>query len=426
MAIYCGCCNRKIRFYESAYSLYPYESLCKECYVIKKEEAEEKRKKEERRKKEAEEKRKAKEEEKIKKEEEAIKRDKQIDKDKEKEAQCINKIIDKLLSNPNLILIYNYCKDYTYSEDCNDEIVWELTKRILKRGQRKKYSCFVDFVNEKWNYRYERTRTFENFEIEPKQLYDYYVKNIPIDTYYSNSCSFQAMIVNKIKKIYNNSSKLLYLLNLCDKIKEFDKNEELTKIYNNLNSTTNDVEYMTNKIYPIYLKFYKSELKKELSKYDIGMIIAMKEEKKLNINVDTSKVKISTRAKLIDYIVKEIGKVTKYNKEQVILFMEKVIKEQRRNIVDKVIFEILSNPDKVINDVNKKVKEIEIEKEKERLLTGNLSKELEMQKLELDFSSIKNGFEFEEYVAKLYKKLGYRIEEITKKSGDQRSRCGCI
>ena len=49
-----------------------------------------------------------------------------------------------------------------------------------------------------------------------------------------------------------------------------------------------------------------------------------------------------------------------------------------------------------------------------------------MQKLELDFSSIKNGFEFEEYVAKLYKKLGYRIEEITKKSGDQRSRCGCI
>ena len=55
-----------------------------------------------------------------------------------------------------------------------------------------------------------------------------------------------------------------------------------------------------------------------------------------------------------------------------------------------------------------------------------MSKEIELQKLELDFLNIQNGYEFEEYVANLYKKLGYTIEKVTKKSGDQRSRCNYV
>ena len=42
-----------------------------------------------------------------------------------------------------------------------------------------------------------------------------------------------------------------------------------------------------------------------------------------------------------------------------------------------------------------------------------------MKKQAVEYSNIQNGYEFEEYVANLYKKLGYRIEEVTKKSGDQ-------
>ena len=42
-----------------------------------------------------------------------------------------------------------------------------------------------------------------------------------------------------------------------------------------------------------------------------------------------------------------------------------------------------------------------------------------MKKLSLDINNIENGFAFEEYVANLYKNLGYTIEEVTKKSGDQ-------
>lgn len=49
-----------------------------------------------------------------------------------------------------------------------------------------------------------------------------------------------------------------------------------------------------------------------------------------------------------------------------------------------------------------------------------------MQKHEVEYSNVQNGYEFEEYVANLYRKLGYTIEEVTKKSGDQRCRCCSI
>lgn len=75
---------------------------------------------------------------------------------------------------------------------------------------------------------------------------------------------------------------------------------------------------------------------------------------------------------------------------------------------------------KIYNKLEKDLEKQEILKEKERILNGDMSKEKELQKLELDFSNIQNGYEFEEYVANLYRKLGYTIGEVTKKSGDQR------
>ena len=66
----------------------------------------------------------------------------------------------------------------------------------------------------------------------------------------------------------------------------------------------------------------------------------------------------------------------------------------------------------------------EAQKERDRILNGDMSKEIELQ--ELEYSNIENGYEFEVYVANLYKKLGYTIKEITKKSKDYRSRCNSI
>ena len=80
---------------------------------------------------------------------------------------------------------------------------------------------------------------------------------------------------------------------------------------------------------------------------------------------------------------------------------------------------LLENMQKIYNTLSQDLKKRELLKEKERILNGDMSKEIELQKLELDFSNIQNGYEFEEYVANLYKKMGYTIEEVTKKSGDQ-------
>lgn len=84
---------------------------------------------------------------------------------------------------------------------------------------------------------------------------------------------------------------------------------------------------------------------------------------------------------------------------------------------DKIL--LLENMQKIYNTLSQDLKKRELIKEKERILNGDMSKEIELQKLELDFSNIQNGYEFEEYVANLYKKMGYTIEEVTKKSGDQ-------
>lgn len=66
------------------------------------------------------------------------------------------------------------------------------------------------------------------------------------------------------------------------------------------------------------------------------------------------------------------------------------------------------------NKVKKEYKENEIN----RILYGNVDAEKKKTKELYDFRSITDGFEFEEYVGRLYKKLGYVVEH-TKLSGDQ-------
>ena len=85
------------------------------------------------------------------------------------------------------------------------------------------------------------------------------------------------------------------------------------------------------------------------------------------------------------------------------------------------VFEVIMNFNTIRNNLDEKITEYEAILERERLLKGDFSKEKAMQKQEVEYSNVQNGYEFEEYVANLYRKLGYTIEEVTKKSGDQRS-----
>ena len=80
------------------------------------------------------------------------------------------------------------------------------------------------------------------------------------------------------------------------------------------------------------------------------------------------------------------------------------------------------------NKQEKKAKE-KLEQERMRLIQGDISKENELnaeilkkkqkkKELELGYQDVENGYEFEEYVAKLYQRLGFETT-VTRKSGDQ-------
>lgn len=81
-----------------------------------------------------------------------------------------------------------------------------------------------------------------------------------------------------------------------------------------------------------------------------------------------------------------------------------------------ILYSILKE---IISESRKNKKKMNAQSEIQRILNKDFSKEIEFQKLELDYTNIKNGYEFEEYVSKLYEKLGYEVEEVTRKSGDQ-------
>ena len=177
----------------------------------------------------------------------------------------------------------------------------------------------------------------------------------------------------------------------------------------------------------MYKNLFKNIFKKNLSKEELKYICYMiNNEKRLNIakttflKNETIEIEHIENKELLKNI-RKIEKTTYYknikqiNVDELTFIIFCVFGGLERE--EKIL--LLENMQKIYNTLSQDLKKRELLKEKERILNGDMSKEIELQKLELDFSNIQNGYEFEEYVANLYKKMGYTIEEVTKKSGDQ-------
>ena len=232
------------------------------------------------------------------------------------------------------------------------------------------------------------------------------------------------LVTLPLSLIYYLAMLLVYNLKLCDSIEEFNNNEELRTMYKNLESVTKDIAYIKTKLYPIYKKFYINSFNQNLSDNDFGIIIAMNTDR----IEDLSEIKlkqIKSKRALINMVSKSLGEVTKANEDKHIIYICKILEEQN-DIENKVIYDIITNIDDTLKSVTEITKLNTADKEKERILKGDFTKEIEFERLSFDIKNITNGYEFEEYVANLYKKLGYTIEEVTKKSGDQRCRCNCL
>lgn len=250
--------------------------------------------------------------------------------------------------------------------------------------------------------------------------------------------------LTQIKTFYCYALLIIYNLIFCEKIKVFDKNEELNQMYNNLKETINDRTYIVDKLYYIYEKLYKNLFEEVMTKEDFYTLICIKNQidilKRIEINDFIVPIEIDMTLEEKENII--VGKIQKKHFQELIniknsnsynellMIIKTSIIQTIQIIQNKISFDellkMLSNLDSSANKVYNNLDSFEAQQEKERLLNGDMTKEIEIQKQAVEYSNVQNGYEFEEYVANLYKKLGYTIEEVTKKSGDQRCRCNRI
>ena len=235
---------------------------------------------------------------------------------------------------------------------------------------------------------------------------------------------------------------ILYTTKLSQYINDFKNEKELYQMYVNLKVETQDnIKYICDKLYPIYKNCYKNTFKEALEYLEFSFILSMsgfsntleisqslevynkfKKNFKENYNNDDNiTLQIQKALEKIDF--KELSDFINECTESVFdYFLITLIMDSIRDLVTlDEVFEVIMNFNTIRNNLDEKITEYEAILERERLLKGDFSKEKAMQKQEIEYSNVQNGYEFEEYVANLYRKLGYTIEEVTKKSGDQRS-----
>lgn len=245
---------------------------------------------------------------------------------------------------------------------------------------------------------------------------------------------------------------LIYIYNIVTyQYKSIFEKSELGTIFSNLTKNTDDMNYVLEKIYDIYIKLYKNLFDIELSKADMNRIcilcigdfkkyikdIFMIDNQSLKelVGDDNNKGKFELICKYIfnneftiknlEYILNNSNVDMQLIALNILCFMFEEL-SSLGHIEDLLFKDIIFYQENIIDTINELIEEkelVEAQKERDRLLNGDFSKEIEMEKQAVEYSNVQNGYEFEEYVANLYRKLGYTIEEVTKKSGDQRCRC---
>ena len=202
---------------------------------------------------------------------------------------------------------------------------------------------------------------------------------------------------------------------IVDKIMD---NSELYNIYKRIKNEIHNENYIIQKLYPIYNSLYKNE-------YDI----TFNDENEFKFLIETinCKEKIVEKDDFVDInssiLNIDINKFVNNINDDELAF--KVIDEINSNIVSykkylsiNDVLDILIYSRKYIDIINE-VKKQQALKEKERILNGCFEEEKKINNNLLDYSNITNGYDFEAFVANVYKMLGYNVECVTSKSGDQ-------
>jgi len=250
---------------------------------------------------------------------------------------------------------------------------------------------------------------------------------------------------------------LLYYQKILDLIQ---KDKELTAICQNLWKTYQEneyinLEYISKKAYDIYRNSYQKEYHLSITQKDFEIVFRFlpKEETRKQEN-DLYASLFLKEYKTAEEFPNKIYEQLIFHRKSKSFYINSYLLWMAENQANFSIFEIcemLVGMDEKIERYMEMVKEekakIKKQKEKEekkkqgkkakekleqermRLIQGDISKENELnaeilkkkqkkKELELGYQDVENGYEFEEYVAKLYQRLGFETT-VTRKSGDQ-------
>ena len=363
---------------------------------------------------------------------------------------------DYITSIPNLVKKNNisdiYSEQYTYKYNPNDKIISlnDCTNVIIDNEDdenivRTKVNSNIDRL-EKW-----ATKIQPELRSSNSKYLDMLCDDREFDAYFmqqyekKRACFYgitEEIKVMRFSLFYFYAILLLYLVKIYDYSLKLEKNKDLELIYINLEKADMRIEYIAKKVFDLYNQYYKNIFKEEIKIQEIECIIyIMKNKVNYNIellkninidNIDLSQAKtINAKIQAIENVLlsmfkNELSDIELMKNNNIETIIINTFYNTSKNFDLEQLFILMEQYNTILSKIHKCIEKNDLENERIRLLKGDLSKELEIKRQELEYNSIQNGYEFEEYVADLYKKLGYTIEEVTKKSGDQRSRCCCI
>lgn len=241
----------------------------------------------------------------------------------------------------------------------------------------------------------------------------------------------------KIEDIFNYAIMLLYNLNFCKNVEIFENNSELSTMFKNLSDSTDDINYINEKLFYIYTNLYSNIFNEEMDIVKFSYLIFVKNTNrslKLSENFveyiknnmsckEKEKIILNNLQQNHTDLLLHIKDSNDMDENEKIAHLKIAILTNIISIKDKITFDELLS---LLGDLEEMAKEIynnlelsAAQKERERLLKGDMITEENFENDKLDYSNIQNGYDFEEYVANLYRKLGYKIDKVTKKSGDQ-------
>ena len=236
------------------------------------------------------------------------------------------------------------------------------------------------------------------------------IKNKFIDTYNSDSDDYTRQL-NKIVDLYTKIALVKFSM-YCNVLEKVINHETMGQIIGNGLNRYGSVDVTSDKTYQIYLE-NAEEIFGELNEseyeficrfYNIKYSAEMFKEKLSDYKIE---VKLNTDSfeEFVKSIIDNIGSI----KINILPILKTYLYENIDKYELKEFFGYLFNLDSYI-------KKIKVAKEKYSLLNG------ESEDIETLFSiedvDLMSGYEFEEFIAELFKKMGYKTS-VTKSSGDQ-------